>query len=308
MTNVNRRNFIKQSFIVGAGMALIPQIAKGNLLHSVSVDIAIATGTNYFEDAVTAVENLGGISKFAPRNSKVGLLINAPQWWTKPGTYTHPDVVLAVLKLLNDAGVSDITYLISPADDFYKRTQRSENYKSLIAGVKQNSKEYKEVEIPNGVSLKKASIIKDLFECDVFINIPKTKHHAGVQYTNCLKNFMGACHGDTNKFFHKGGGGKGEYDDVVHLSQCIADVNLVRKPDLCVSDASELIRTNGPFGPGEIIKPMKVYAGTDPVAMDAYANTILDNRPADSELLNMASKHHLGRFDIENMNLKEIKL
>ena len=41
-------------------------------------------------------------------------------------------------------------------------------------------------------------------ECDVFINISKTKHHQGVHITGTLKNMMGLCPFSTNIFFHLG--------------------------------------------------------------------------------------------------------
>jgi len=92
-------------------------------------------------------------------------------------------------------------------------------------------------------------MIKDLFECDVLINIPIFKHHGGTILTGCLKNVMGACSGTTNRFFHSGSTQSGAKEDLGFLAQAIADANLVRKPDLCVVDATEFLINNGPAGP-----------------------------------------------------------
>lgn len=307
MSDVNRRDFLKKGILIGAGVTLLPKIGEANLFKSVSSDIAAVTGTNYFASTIKTIEMLGGISKFVPKGSKVGIIINAPNWWAKPGSHTNTDVVLATLKMLNDAGAKEIIYLLPVADEFYKRSQKSEQYASLTKSVKKDSGEYKEIEIPKGVSLKKAKVIKDIFDCDIFINIPVNKHHAGTNYSNCLKNFMGNCNGDTNHFFHSAPGKDG-HEDFEFLSQCIADVNLIRKPDLCISDATEVLKTNGPAGPGEIIKPNKVFAGTDPVAMDAYGSTILGNRPEDIRSTVLASKHGIGSLDIKNLNIKEVTI
>ncbi len=43
------------------------------------------------------------------------------------------------------------------------------------------------------------------------------------------------------------------------------DVNLVRRPDLSVFDGTELITTNGPSGPGNLIRPGKVFAAEETV-------------------------------------------
>lgn len=138
MREVNRRDFIKKSIVAGTAVALLPNLMKGNIL-SAGYDICAVTGSDYFQNTVKAIELLGGISKFVPRGSKVGLLHNAPNWWSKPGSHTNTDVILAIIKLLNDAGVSEIMYLIKPADEFYKRSNKSEQFESITKAIKSNS-------------------------------------------------------------------------------------------------------------------------------------------------------------------------
>jgi uncharacterized protein (DUF362 family) len=307
MSDVNRRDFLKKGILIGAGVGLLPKISKAGFFNTATCDIAVVTGTNYFASTIKAIEMVGGISKFVPKGSKVGIIVNAPNWWGKPGSHTNTEVVLAVLKLVNDAGAKEITYLLPVADEFYKRSEKSEQFATIIAAIKKDSGEHKEVEIPKGVYLKKAMVIKDLFDCDVFINIPVNKHHAGTQYSNCLKNFMGNCKRETNQFFHSNPGKDG-HEDFEFLCQCIADVNLVRKPELCISDATEVLKTNGPAGPGELIKPNKVFAGTDPVAMDAYGSTILSYRPEDIRSTVLANKHGIGNMDLKKLNISEITI
>ena len=308
MNQVNRRDFLKKSLFVGASLTLIPKLASGFSTSSglTLPDIAVVTGNDYFKNTITAIEQIGGISKFVPRGSKVGVLINAPAYWTKPGSYTHTEVILAVLKLINDAGAGSIVFLKEQSPDLFKRSALSGSYQSIIDSIKKDSGEYKEMEIAKAVTMKKPYVIKDLFDVDVFINIPVNKHHSGVNYTNCLKNMMGACNRDTNKTFHTKL--DGNVDDVEHLAQCIADINLLRKPDLCITDATEVLKTNGPFGPGEILKPRKVFAGVNPVQMDAYGCTLLDNRPEDIRTNVLANKLGLGSYDLKSFVVKETTL
>jgi uncharacterized protein (DUF362 family) len=87
------------------------------------------------------------------------------------------------------------------------------------------------------------------------------------------------------------------------MNQCIADINLIRKPDLCVVDSTEFISTNGPFGPGKLIKPQKVVAGTDPVLADAYCCTLLGLDPKNVGMLDKAAKHGLGNADLIKANI-----
>jgi uncharacterized protein (DUF362 family) len=154
------------------------------------------------------------------------------------------------------------------------------------------------VKIEKGRSLKEAEISRVLLECDVFINVPIAKHHSGSNFTANLKNVMGACARSTNKFFHSSGD--------KFLSQCIADVNLIRQPNLCIVDATEFITNNGPAGPGEIKKAQKVVAGTNCVSVDAYCATLLGFKPADLLMIRYASEHGLGEIDLKKLIIKEI--
>jgi uncharacterized protein (DUF362 family) len=308
MSDLNRRDFLRMGFVAGTAVALIPGFAKGNSLFSEYPDISVVTGDNYFANTIKSVEQLGGIGKFATKDSKVGLLVNFTGQWTRPGTFVNPEIVLAVLKMLDDAGIKDITYLVSHMKDYYEKSPKSSQFENIIKNVKNNSGEFIETEIPKGIALKKAFIIKDLFDCDVFINIAISKHHSGTMFTNCLKNYMGACKHETNKFFHTGTTLKEGEQDTEHMAQCIADVNLVRKPDLCISDATFVLKTNGPFGPGVMIKPRKVFAGANPVEMDSYGCTLLDFRPEDIRTIVLASENGIGQMDLKKMNIKETTL
>jgi uncharacterized protein (DUF362 family) len=236
------------------------------------------------------------------------LLLNAPPWWKKPGSFTSPAVALAAVKLCADAGAREIVQIIDLPDGYWGRTPRSADHAKELALVKPNSGEWVEVDIPKGRALKRAEVNKALLDCDVFINLPISKNHEGTGFSGCLKNMMGACSGKTNRFFHKGSGAAGEYTDVAFLSQCIADVNLVRKPDLCICDSTEFLLTNGPAGPGEIRKARKVVAGTDAVAVDAYGSTLLGLRPAQVLMIVMASQHGLGQIDWAKLAVQDVKI
>jgi uncharacterized protein (DUF362 family) len=299
---LNRRSFLKSSAIATTGTIILPQIIKGtNSLGD--IDISVFKGTDIFTSTIMSVDQMGGISKFVPKGSKVGLLINTPPQFSKPGSCVHTDIVLAMLKLLNDAGAKEVGCINSMSGDVYSRSDKSVQYEALIKSLKDYSGKYIEKEIPNAVAIKKVMVAGSLLDCDVFINIPITKHHGGTIVTNCLKNLMGANKYETNLLFHKKNDDNEE--DPMHLAQCIADVNLLRKPDLLICDATEVLKTNGPFGPGEIIKPMKIYAGTDPVAMDAYGAGILGYSPAEIPTIVLAAQHKLGILDLNTIRIKE---
>lgn len=120
---------------------------------------------------------------------------------------------------------------------------------------------------------------------------------------------MGVTSRSTNSFFHHGSGkGFGYYDDNEFLSRCIADVNLVRKPDLCILDETEILKNNGPGGPGKLIKPQKVVAGAYRVATDAYGATLLGRHHEDIRIILMANAHGLGEIALSRLRIQEVTL
>ncbi|MBN3036690.1 MAG: DUF362 domain-containing protein [Bacteroidales bacterium] len=95
-------------------------------------------------------------------------------------------------------------------------------------------------------------------------------------------------------------------DKQEYLSQCIADLNLIRQPDLCVVDALECILENGPRGPGETIRPNRIIAATDLVAADAYAVSLLGFAQEDILTTRFVSELGLGRSDISVLSVMEL--
>ena len=270
--SISRRSFMKSSALFGAS-AILGSGIRGSVFADVNVDIAAVKGADYFKNTIKAVEILGGMPRFVPKQSKVGLLINSP--WQYAGSYVNPDITLAVLRMCLDAGAREIGVFKNLDASYWSRSALSEKFPDEVKAVRFLGNEFVNVSIPHGRSLKNAEIAKGLLDCDVLINVPIAKNHNGVRFTGTMKNMMGATSRSTNRFFHAGSGAKGFYDDVEFLSQCIADVNLLRKPDLCIFDGTQMITTNGPQGPGKVTTPQKVFAGVDRVAMDVYGANLL---------------------------------
>ena len=307
---MDRREFLKRSAAIGAtvplGTPLIHEaLVPGSSLSSQGnrPDIAVVTGSDYFASTLKAVEMLGGMERFVMRGAKVGLLVNSP--WDNPGTYTNPDVALAVLKMCLNAGAAEIYSVEDASEAYWNRSALAADLADEIAGLKPSGGKDVTVEIPNGERLKEAVVSKALMDCDVIIDIPICKDHDGTRYTGTLKNMMGACiHDPTNRFMHFGSGAEEFYGDPEHLSQCIADLNLVRAADLSVVDATEFVTTNGPQGPGEILRPQQVVAGTDMVAVDSYCAEVRGLRSQDVQMINMAHAHGLGEMDISSLQIQ----
>jgi len=314
--NINRRDFIKQSTRFGLSLALgstlIPGIFSrysGGALRTEKVDLAVVSGNDYFKSTLKAVEMLGGIEKFVPRNSTVALLPNTQS--NHPGTYTKPDIVRAVIKMCKQAGAREINCLSWLPEKYWEATGlgkviKNEGVTLKIVDLKDESL-FKSRSIPKGKTLKETKIMKEFYNNDIFINIPITKDHAGNKFTGTMKNLMGLNFPAVNRFFHTGDF-KTMPDDVQHLDQCIADLNTIIKPDLCIVDATEIITTNGPFGPGKLVKPQKIVAGVDRVAIDSYCTTLWGMRGQDIVMIRQGHEHGLGEIDLKKIKIKEIKI
>jgi uncharacterized protein (DUF362 family) len=306
MRQLDRRTVVGGGFAMGATAVLgSPAAAK---TASGAPDLVAAQGPDAFASTLRAVEALGGIGRFVPRGATVGLLINGPKYWRLEGSYTRPELALAVAKLCLDAGAKQVTILSPLAPGFWKRTPLAEKEASVLRALKASRLEDVERPVPKGVALKKVSVSKDLLESDVFINLPIAKHHRGAGFTGNLKNFMGARSRKSCEFFHEGSAmyaQTGE-EDAQFLAQCIADVNTLRAPTLCVSDATVVLASNGPAGPGDLLRPGKVVAGVDPVAVDTYAVGLHGVKAAAVPMLGMAVLHGLGRSELGELAVREL--
>lgn len=305
---MTRREFMRSGAVAGTAVLAggVVDARRLGAQRQAIPDLAVVTGTDPLLSVNRGLEALGGIRKFVPTGSSVGLLINAPSWWNKPGSFTHPEVVLAAILGCLEAGAKEIHYLIDPAADFWKRTPLTAKYEKEIGAVKKCSKNYVEKEVARNKTLKKTSVVKEFLDCDVFVNLPIIKHHVGVGMSGNLKNLMGVNTSASNQFFHAGSGAKGEYDDIPFLAQCVADLNTLRKPDLCIADATEFLLANGPAGPGPLGKVGKVILGTDPVAVDAYGAPLVNLKAADVLMITKSVEWGLGRMDVSKLAVKEM--
>jgi uncharacterized protein (DUF362 family) len=308
-STINRRDFILRSASLGTTIALggILERLAGPAAYAGTgfPDLAVVEGANYYDATRKAVDALGGMKQFVSKGSRVGLLVNSV--FDKPGTYTKPEIALAVITMCYEAGAASITSLEDARGSYWRRATLSKEDRERIGSIK-GPGDTVTIDLPHGVKLKSVEIRRDLLACDVYINMPIFKDHEGTRFTGVLKNIMGATSSSSNRFFHKGAIVSGFYDDPTFLSQCIADAHLVRKPTLCIADGTEMIVTNGPSGPGKIVKPHAVVAGTDGVAVDAYGATILGLPVEDVVMIRKAQEHGIGSADLSKLRITKLSV
>jgi uncharacterized protein (DUF362 family) len=310
---MNRRDFLRTGAVLGAssfaGGAIFLNCGKGNSREAFQAmkTVSVVTGEDYFATTIRAVSELGGMDKFVPRNSRVAILANPQR--NNPGTYTKPEVVRAVIRMCRDAGAVEVNCITWLPEKNWQNTGLTrvieEEGGGLILVDLHDESLFRPVPVPQGKALKEARIMLPFFDHDVFIDLPITKDHAGNKFTGTLKNLMGLNSPKTNRTFHLENWTT-DPQSIAYLDQCIADLNTVIRPHLCVVDATELITTNGPFGPGELITPRKVIAGTDRVAIDTYCCGLWGLKGEEILTIQKAAEHGLGERDLSKMTVMEI--
>jgi uncharacterized protein (DUF362 family) len=313
---LTRRSFLVKGGSLGAAMFLGGRLASDLLVETTSavfageaVDLAVAKGKDPVACTVAAINNLGGMEQYVSKGARV--LINVNNATKHRGSNVNPAVALAIVRLCREAGAGDVCLAKGGPDRYWDPLEKTAEIEELIAGTRISERQFEVVPIEKGVALKEAHFDKEFLECDVYINVPLIKDHVGTNFTGALKNTMGVCpHSPTNRFCHMGATPEAEgfYEDLGHLAQCIADMNLYRTPDLTVMDCFEFLTSNGPFGPGDLGNADTIVAGVDPVAIDAYGARFLGLEPKAVEMIGRAEKLGLGRMDLGGLNITEIEV
>lgn len=308
-----RREFIKAGFALGAGFSLVD---LGGLFAAEESAVAPAAGSSAVRPVLVAVRDgdrvamldkaldaLGGIGNFVRPGQTVLIKPNIG-WDVPPGraANTHPDLIGRLVTLCREAGAKSVSVFDNTCDQWQRAYANSGIEKAArdAGAIIVNGKDqtlYREVEIPGGVKLRSAQVHELVLDSDVFINVPVLKHHSGALMTASMKNLMGVVW--DRRFYHNN-----------DLHQCIADFVTVRAPTLNIVDAYNPMVRNGPRGKTEedTVVMRTLLASADIVAADAAAAKLLGHEPADVTHVKIAAQMNLGRMDLENLDIRRIKM
>ncbi len=274
--------------------------------------IARARGTDYPRTTRAAVEALGGMSKFVPRGATVVIKPNVG--WDRPlhvCANTRTEVVRAVAEMVLDAGAGKVQLVDHPVDG--QNPARAFERSGLNALARETGIDvhpvwerdgFVQIGLPDGVTLKSADVIREVLDADVIINIPVAKSHACTKFTGGLKNWMGIVH--DRRFFHHNfmTNSRTSPEHWSHIAQCIADIQFRVRPVLTVMDATTIMKTNGPAGPGELEQKNEVLVSEDQVALDTYAVSLFDNILLnDVWSIERAARLGLGQMDLSRVEV-----
>jgi uncharacterized protein (DUF362 family) len=304
---LNRRDFmatnLKGALVLAFGTSgvLLPRTG----FSESTPDIIVAKGSPV--DALrAAIKAAGGISAFVKKGNRVLIKPNM-SWATQPeaASNTNPLVVKELAMMCKEAGAASILitdYTLQDAASCLKNSGIQDACKDIpgVSVTTSNSDAlYKDIEFPNAVTMKKNGILKEVLNSDILISVPIAKTHMATGVSLSMKGMMGLVW--DRRSMH-----------MSDLSSSIADMCVKHlKANLTVIDASRVLSTNGPGGPGNVLVENTMIISKDMVAADAYAVSAFEwygkkYEPKQVEHIRLASERGLGRMDIEKMNIRKL--
>jgi uncharacterized protein (DUF362 family) len=291
---LTRRRFLQQSTLLGA--SLVVPWAAGRAEEVAPPGLAVAKGGSPAANCLAAVAALGGFSRFVHPGDRV--VIKANVTGTRQpheAVCTHPEMVAAAVKACRDAGAAHVLVAShdSPRSFTVTGTTAAVEAAGGVCDAIDDRAQYREVPVPRGKLLKKERIAIAVLEADVFINMPIIKQSPEVEMSATLKNLMGV-NWDRMRF-HR-----------TDLNQGIAELTGVVRHDLVIVDANHVLLSGGPMGPGEVWKAGQGVAGTDPVAVDAFAARYLKRTPEGIPAVRIAHELGIGNMDLSRLRVVEV--
>ena len=259
--------------------------------------MVIARGGEPTRNVRAAVERLGGISQFV--NASDVVVIKPNIGWDRTaeqGANTHPDVVAEVVRLCREARAERVIVCDCPVKKARSAFERS----GILAAA---SAAGAEVILPEDSRYRLVQVSQRLGTWDILepfviatkvINVPVAKHHALTGVTCGLKNWFGVT-AVQRMMLHQ------------DLQRSIAELAALMRPTLTIVDASRVLMEQGPAGgnPNDVKAVRAIAAGTDPVALDAWALGLFPNQPSPVSL-RLAAELGLGRLDYAALSPVEI--
>lgn len=225
---------------------------------------------------------LGGLEKFIKAGDTV---LIRPNYNTAdaPPASTAPDFLQAVVELCFDAGAKKVIVGESSMFSVFDHSGFTRNTlcEACVYDLEKLPKppeiyifdenEWVTKKIHGAKYLKKVSVPKIMDEVDRIILLPCCKTHHIAQYTGALKLIVGFMKPKERIKLHTGN----------NVSEKVAEMNTIYKPDLVIMDARKCFISGGP-AKGEIREPGLVLASASRVAIDMEEARIIQGYEGNS--------------------------
>jgi uncharacterized protein (DUF362 family) len=265
-------------------------------------EMVVIQGDDPARLARRAIQELGGIRRFISRGDVVVIKPNiAWDRTVEQAANTNPQVVAEVSRLCLEAGarraiVTDVS--INDARSCFARSGIASAARAAGAEViLPEDRLFREVAL-RGQVLNSWPVLVPFLSADKMINIPIAKHHSLTGATLGIKNWYGILGGPRQQLHQ-------------HIHESLVDLADFMRPTLTLIDAFRVLLRNGPGGgnPADVVLKKTLIAGTDPVALDAYAaKAYWDLDWHTLRYLKLASERRLGTLSFETARTRFVTL
>ncbi len=221
-------------------------------------------------------------------------------------TTTDPRVIAALIGLVKEAGAREVIVAEGRSISTALFRKHAQTTKACFEAVGMDraaldngarivyfeDDEFVEISNPEAVVLKRARVMKTVYEAEVLIDVPVLKNHSLTLTTLGIKNLHGVISDDDKLFGH----------DYHRIPQKLVDILRYARPALTVIDGVRS-QEGDHADIGRPVDTKLIIAGADVVAVDAVAEAVmgLDNLEVDTTRL--AHEQGLGVGDRDKMNI-----
>lgn len=265
--------------------------------------VSIKRCAEYNTDAVylavkDSLKPLGGIENYIKHGDKVLIKPNLLSE-ANPDKHvtTHPTVVEAVVKLVQEAGALPIIG-DSPGMASFIKAARAAGIEDVAKRTNAKLADFKKSVTVEGKDkiFKNLEIAEEVINCDKIINLPKLKTHVQMTMTLGIKNMFGCIIGKRKSQWHLMAG-----KDRNYFATMIVELFESVKPTLTIMDGITAMHKDGPQN-GEPYPMGLIYASNDTVALDSAVTHQVGLSFDKTPILAVAIKKGLGESNLEKIH------
>lgn len=261
--------------------------------------LALALGNDRAQLLDDCLRSLGGIKRFIAPGDRVLLKVNAG--FASPpeiGATTNPVLLAAAIEQCRAAGAARILVSDNPignaSESFQINGLAEAALKNKAELLIPSQKDFSLLTLPGGRLIRNWPVMLPLLRgVDKVVGLAPVKDHIRASATMGIKNWYGLL-----------GGRRGVFHQDIH--QIVLELAMLVRPTLSIVDGVQTMIQNGPTGGSldDLKNTNTMIAGTDPVAVDAYAAGLLNLNPYSIGYLRLCQEAGLGTLDTASL-LKE---
>lgn len=267
-------------------------------------DLGVARGDDVNALVRGAVDAIGGIRRFVDKGDVVLIKPNvAFERAAALGATTHPDILRALIRLVFEAGASEVRVTDNPIESPESCFAKSGVQRAAVeAGARvylPSPGDFELLQTPGAKWIESWPFFwRPFFGVDRVIGVAPVKDHNLCQASMTTKNWYGLLGGRRNQF----------HQDIHGI---ITDLAMMMRPTFVLLDGTRVLFRSGPTGGSldDVRSGHTVVASTDSLAADAFGWDDLlrrqdQPRPA---YLDLAKAKGLGEPDYRSLVLKEVQ-